>query len=123
MNTELRKAIRTKLLTTTPVVFFDQAPKNQDRPYIVYRKMDGENDYDSNEKFPKDLVQVTGYGDDLDDLEVIEAAVEAILDQQQSTFSLTDYYLVEVIKRFDTQTKVEDVYLFIHQYFFDREHK
>lgn len=121
MNTSLRTNLHTKLSACASKVYFDEAPKNVPGDYIVFKCMDGNNDYDSESKYPKDMIQVVGHEKDLTALEVIEAAVELALDQQQSTFSVDDYRVVECVQKFRTQGKISDTYFFVHHYFIDRE--
>lgn len=123
MIKEIEDAIETKLKTVESDTFIDRAPFEAKDPYLVMSRPTGSSDWDSMKTYPKDVIQVAGYSRTKNTLRTLESSVRSLLDRKQTTFSLTNYYIVNISVSFETQGELDGVYFFIHQYKFDIEPK
>ena len=101
-------------------VYMIEAPMDVVLPYASITELPGNTDRDSVDKFLDVFYQVNGYDTTLSALNTIEELVIAALDYQQATFSLADYYVIEVeLVQFRTtklDIRPDGEYQFSHTY-------
>lgn len=126
MISEIETGFETKLKTITAVansVFTDAAKYNVADPYLLVTYPSGSNDYDSMKTYPQNIIQVAGYSRTKATLLTLEANVLTKMDLRQTSYSLTSYNIVNILCQFKTQSELDGVYFFIHQYKVDIEPK
>jgi len=121
MITDLRTELKTKLDTHfTNRVYFAEAPRNPTLPYATITELPGNRDRDSVDVFSDVFIQINGYSKTLTELETKEVLVNDTLDYKHSTFTLTDYYVIEIeLKQFRTtklDVRPDGIYQFSHTY-------
>ena len=124
----LRTAIYSKCASTfSNKFYFLEAPSNTKYPYAVVSQLPSNIQRDSVSKFEFVEIQINGYDKTLTSLETLEATLIGLLDKQQSTFTLTDYYVIDIDHTFSRTAKIdvlpEGVFMFTHQYRFHLQKK
>lgn len=126
MIAQIETGFETKLKLITAVansVYTDAAPENVVDPYLLLSLPTGNDDYDTMKTYPQYMIQVAGYSRSKSTLQTLEANVLVKMDLKQTSYSLTNYNIVNIINKFKTQGELDGVYFFIHQYKVDIEPK
>ena len=123
MINELRDAVYTKLKTVFTRTYFLEAPGDVAYEYCVFSSLTENPDDDSAKTFLKDHVVVNVYGKDLSALETLAETTYDLFHENQSAWSMTNYYVTEIRNEINRPSKFDKVYMITHQYLFDLEPK
>lgn len=123
MINELRSAVSTKLKTVIANTTFAKAKSNITYPYAVFSSLTGNVDDDSSTTFLKDHVVVNMYSKDLSAIEALAESVFSLFHENQSAWSMTNYYVTEIKNEINRTSNFDKVFMITHQYSFDLEPK
>jgi hypothetical protein len=128
MITSLRKAIYNQGLTVSGLsasnFFFKEAPQGITVNHCVFSEIS--NPYAGRttmSKFEESYVQFAFYGTDQQALETLVKNLRAKFDDSESSFSLTDYYVLRVDWSLSRDVQLEEVKQLIVQYKFRLQQK
>lgn len=121
MITSLRTAIYNLGKTAfSDNLFYLEAPAEQNGLYGVISELPTVIDHDSDNEFKFENVQINGYSDSLTELETAEGSLKSALDGKEESFSLDDWYVIDIDLVFSRTTKLDvkpnGIYQFTHQY-------
>lgn len=121
MITSLREAIYTKGLTVSGLTsgnfFFKEATQGITGMYCVFSEIANSNaGRTTASKFEESYVQFFCYGGNQKDLETLAKNIRNKFDDSESSFSLTDYYVLRVDWSLIRDVQLEDVKQIVVQY-------
>jgi hypothetical protein len=129
MITELREAIATKLKTVATRVYYGSAP-NLTYPYVIFNEVTSVRDRDSASKFlsvPVDISvfdQTTDGHSAIPSCETLTEQIRTVLEDSESTFSLTDHYVISVNYKFTRVLTYDDkVFQYVSEFDFELQKK
>src|ERR1035437_10153072 len=105
MITSLRTAIYTKALTVTGLnssnFFFKKFPKSMTGypRYYYYEIINPHSGRTTKSNFEESHIDFCLKGSDQDALEIVAKAIRAKFDNSESGFSLTDYFVLQIISK------------------------
>lgn len=127
MNTELRAAIYNIGKEVTGLAggfWYIEASKDALLPYSVFSNVTSTRDKDSSDKFDFIYLQINGYHKYLSVLENIQKDFENRFDGQRESFTMTNYWLIDIELLFNRgPIKINEVYQFTQQYKLHIQHK
>jgi hypothetical protein len=123
MNNGLRKAIYNLGLTVSGLsasnLFYKQAPKGTNINYCVFSEISNPSAGRSTLRKREDsYIQFSVYGDDQTALESLAKSIRSKFDNSQASFSISDYYVLEVQWQLTRDSFSADLNQIIVQYKF-----
>jgi len=127
MNSELRAAIYNigkDVTGLTGGFWYIEASQKAAYPYSVFSNVTATREKDSSDNFDFIYLQINGYHTDLNSLESIQKDFETKLDGQKSSFTMANYWLIDIDLQFNRgPIKIDEVYQFTQQYKLHIQHK
>ena len=127
MNDELREAIYNigkNVNGLSGGFWYLEAPQKTPEPYSVFSNVTSLREKDSADNFDFVYLQINGYHTNLKALETIQKDFESRFDGQKGSFSMTNYWLIDIDLQFNRgPVKNDDVFQFTQQYKIHIQHK